>query len=340
LEKIDPFIAAKHGLKLFPAGTVLFAKSGMSATKGHIYALRNEAYVVNHLAALVPRKPADSAFLMHALQRFPPTTLVKDPAYPSIRLGDIEEMPIFAPIQLDERKRIAAILDQADALRRKRHEGLKKLDRLKQSIFSRNFGSGPASVKGYPKSTLGAVTTKVSDGPHVSPSYVEDGVPFVSTRNIRRDGMDWTDMKFISVEDAERQWKKIKPQRGDLLYTKGGTTGIAKAVDFDGDFTVWVHVAVLKLKSDVVDPVWLESCLNNDECYRQSQVLTKGIANRDLGLKRMIGIVFHLPPIEEQWKFVKTIEAHSKVVAQFRNQEDALKSLFASLQHRAFRGEL
>src|SRR5690348_7170751 len=83
LQKMRPEIARTNGLKLFPAGTVLFAKSGMSATKGHIYALQNEAYVVNHLAALVPHNVRDSSFLTHALQHFSPTVLIKDPAYPS-----------------------------------------------------------------------------------------------------------------------------------------------------------------------------------------------------------------------------------------------------------------
>src|SRR3989442_8697 len=92
LELIEPEVARQYGLSLFPAGTVLFAKSGMSATKGHVYRLRNPAYVVNHLAALIPHDPEDSAFLVRVLQRFSPTVLIKDPAYPSIRLGDIESM--------------------------------------------------------------------------------------------------------------------------------------------------------------------------------------------------------------------------------------------------------
>ena len=52
LEKLEPEVANRYGLSLFPAGTVLFAKSGMSATKGHVYRLKAPAYVVNHLAAL------------------------------------------------------------------------------------------------------------------------------------------------------------------------------------------------------------------------------------------------------------------------------------------------
>jgi hypothetical protein len=54
LEQLESHVAEEHGLSLFPAGTVLFAKSGMSATKGHVYRLKTPAYVVNHLAALIP----------------------------------------------------------------------------------------------------------------------------------------------------------------------------------------------------------------------------------------------------------------------------------------------
>ena len=120
LEKIERSAAAQHGLKLFPEGTVLFAKSGMSATKGYIYRLRVPAYVVNHLAALVPHNADDSAFLVRALQKFPPTSLIKDPPYPSIRLSDIQEMRINAPTDPKERRRIAEMLDQVDDLQRKR----------------------------------------------------------------------------------------------------------------------------------------------------------------------------------------------------------------------------
>lgn len=59
LEKLEPRVAQKYGLTLFPAGTVVFAKSGMSATKGHIYGVWQPAYVVNHLAALVPIETED-----------------------------------------------------------------------------------------------------------------------------------------------------------------------------------------------------------------------------------------------------------------------------------------
>ena len=93
------------------------------------------------------------------------------------------------------------------------------------------------------------VVFEASDGPHVSPHYVDNGVPFLSTRNLRAGEVIWDDLKFISKEDALEQWRKCKPERGDILYTKGGTTGLAKAVDFDTEVAVWVTCSGVEDKS-------------------------------------------------------------------------------------------
>ena len=241
---------------------------------------------------------------------------------------------------LDKQRRIAAILNQADDLRRKRRQALSKLSELATNLLVYLFGDPARNPKGWPVCRLGDLCNSVSDGPHVSPEYVASGVPFLSTRNIRRDGIVWDDLKFISEADAKLQWKKVKPARGDILYTKGGTTGIARAVDFDLDFAVWVHVAVLKLSKNKVEPVWLQEMLNSAYCYHQSQRLTKGIVNRDLGLRRMVDIIFPLPPLDLQRAFTTRVAEIEKLKAHYRGHLARLDALFASLQHRAFRGEL
>lgn len=86
-----------------------------------------------------------------------------------------------------------------------------------------------------------------------------------------------------------------------MLYSKGGTTGIAKLVDVDVKFANWVHLAVLKFDKSVLNGVFLENMLNCDYCYTQSQKLTKGIANRDLVLSAMAQIKIYKPPIELQY---------------------------------------
>jgi hypothetical protein len=72
-------------------------------------------------------------------------------------------------------------------------------------------------------------------------------------------------------------------------HSPGGTTGIAKVVNFDQSVTTWVHITLLKIDKSKVEPLWLEAMLNLPFCYQQSQRLTRRIANRDLGLTRSMG---------------------------------------------------
>jgi type I restriction enzyme S subunit len=256
-----------------------------------------------------------------------------------IKLGHLTDATIPVP-PLDEQRRIAEILDKADALRAKRRAALAQLDTLTQSVFLDMFGNPGTNPKGWRRATLGDVIFSCSDGPHVSPAYVEEGVPFLSTRHVRAGAVTWDDLKFITEADAEFHWKKCKPQRGDILYTKGGTTGLAAAVRTDRPFAIWVHIALLKPNPAMVESTWLESMLNNEYCYRQSQKLTHGIANRDLGLTRMVRIQIYLPPLSAQRQFgcrASAIDAHRSKQSLSGGQLDAL---FVSLQHRAFRGEL
>ena len=241
---------------------------------------------------------------------------------------------------LEEQRRIASILDQADELRQKRQQAIEKLDQLLQATFIDMFGDPASNPKGWNLGKLGDVIHSAKDGPHVSPNYSETGIPFLSTRHVRAGKIVWDDLKFITEEDAQIHWKKCKPTRGDLLYTKGGTTGLAAVVDTDLDFAVWVHVALLKTNHDKVRSEWLVSMLNTQYCYEQSQRYTHGIANRDLGLKRMVNIEMYIPSLDEQDKFVNFKNKLMKSNLLFENSNSYFEQLFKSLQNQAFNGTL
>ena len=120
--------------------------------------------------------------------------------------------------------------------------------------------------------------------------------------------------RYISDEDYANAIKKCHPEKGDMLYSKGGTTGIAKLIDIDEEFANWVHVAVLKFDKSKLNGIFFENMLNGDYCFEQSQRLTKGIANRDLVLSAMAQIKMYRPPMEIQKQF-----------ADFVNQVDKSK---------------
>ena len=154
---------------------------------------------------------------------------------------------------------------------------------------------------------LGEIIFGVADGPHFSPKYQEQGIPFISTRNISSGRLDLSTAKYISRELHEELCKRCKPKKGDVLYTKGGTTGIAAVNDSGVEFNVWVHVAVLSLDQHVY-PYYLAMALNSPHCYELSQEYTHGTSNRDLGLTRMVRITLPLPPLAEQKRIVARLE--------------------------------
>lgn len=170
------------------------------------------------------------------------------------------------------------------------------------------FPSIPAS---FTLVKLGHLCNKVADGPHFSPSYVDEGVMFISAGNIRPDGWLLDDAKKVSERDYREFCKRVVPEVGDVLYTKGGTTGVAKVVDIAERFQVWVHVAVLKLRKEKVIPSYLAFVLNSSKCYEQSQLYTRGATNKDLGLTRMVNIFLPLPPLEDQAEIVEHLNGIS-----------------------------
>ena len=285
----------------------------------------------------------DSSFLFHWVKTGVFVQRMVDVAtganYPAVSDAKVKASKIPLP-QLAEQKRIAGILDAADALRAMRREALAQLDTLLQSTFLDMFGDPVTNPMEWEQCVVGDVVHAAKDGPHVSPTYAESGVPFLSTRHIKPGEVVWKDLKYIDQDEANRQWKKCKPEFGDILYTKGGTTGIAARVTTSEPFAVWVHVALLKLIVKKVHPIWIEAMLNSAYCYTQSQRYTHGIANRDLGLKRMIKIQMYLPPLVEQCGFAAIVESIEHQKACQRTHLAELDTLFASLQSRAFRGDL
>lgn len=259
--------------------------------------------------------------------------------FTAINRNDVEQLILPVP-PLAEQERIVELLDEADALRKLRAEANRRTADLVPSLFNEMFGDPATNPFHWPRALLGDLIFSAQDGPHVSPKYAQSGVPFLSTRHIKQGRVIWDDLRFLTLEEAAVQWKKCKPEQGDVLYTKGGTTGIAAAVTFSEPFAVWVHVALLKTNREKIEPVWLESMLNSRFCYRQSQELTHGIANRDLGLNRMTKINMYQPPLALQQKFVQRVTEIRNLEAEQTASHVRLDALFQSTMHRAFQGDL
>ena len=327
---------------IFDEPLILLAEDGGpfdQPDRGIAYAIEGKTWVNNHAHVLRPRDHARLRYLVRVLENYDVTPWITGSTRAKLTKAGAFKIQIPLP-PLAEQKRIAGILDAADALRAKRRETLAQLDTLLQSTFLDMFGDPVTNPMGWEQCVVGDVVHTAKDGPHVSPTYAESGIPFLSTRHIKPGEVVWEDLKYIDQDEANRQWKKCKPEFGDILYTKGGTTGIAARVTTSEPFAVWVHVALLKPVVKKVHPIWIEAMLNSAYCYTQSQRYTHGIANYDLGLKRMVKIQMYLPPLAEQRGFAAIVESIEQQKARQRAHLAELDTLFASLQSRAFRGDL
>ncbi|MHB8528190.1 MAG: restriction endonuclease subunit S [Caulobacteraceae bacterium] len=102
--------ATARRMRKFEVGTILFAKSGMSAALGRVVRLPMEAHIVSHLGAVTARDPAFQSFIFHWLSEHPPSKLVQGDGFPSIRISEVSQMPVPS-VSGDTAYKIGAALD-------------------------------------------------------------------------------------------------------------------------------------------------------------------------------------------------------------------------------------
>jgi len=273
----------------------------------------------------------------------------------------LDELAAFPP--LGEQTSIAAFLDREtakiDALVAEQDRLIELLKEKRQAVISHAVTKGlnpdvPMKDSGiewvgqvpshWAPIQVGRVCRDIGDGPHFSPPYVDEGVLFLSARNVKVDCWALDDVKYVSEADCREFDKRIVPEPGDVLYTKGGTTGVARVVDLEQRFQVWVHIAVLKVRKDLVTPHYLAYALNSIGCYEQSQLLTRGATNNDLGLTRMTKIWFGLPPLAEQRAIVEFLEGATSrldtLTAEAQRGIDLLQERRTALISAAVTGQI
>ena len=250
----------------------------------------------------------------------------------------LEEM-LIPDISLKEQREYSTILERVYRIIWVRKLELQELDKLIKARFVELFGEPTTNPMGWDETTIGDECFYIKDGPHKSlPDIGKEngGHPFISVRNIVNGYIDFSTARYISDADYADAIKKCQPEKGDMLYSKGGTTGIAKLIDTDEQFANWVHVAVLKFDRSKLNGVFFENMLNSAYCYEQSQRLTKGIANRDLVLSAMAQIKMYRPPIKLQQQFAAFVAQTNKSKAAIQKSLDETQLLFDSLMQEYF----
>lgn len=345
LELVSPETAKLRKLKTYPKGTILFAKSGMSATKDRVYVLQNPAHVVSHLATLIPKDGAHVDYLRLALKRFPPSSLIKDPAYPAIGLGEIENFEIPVPEEFDDQIRIAHLLGKVEGLIAQRKQHLQQLDDLLKSIFLDMFGDQLASG---PKTTLGTYITTLSDY-HANGSYetlkehvqlsTEPGYALM-VRTTDLENKNFSEGCNYITKEAYEFLEKSKVYGGEIIVNKIGSAGKVYLMPSLGRPVSLGMNAFLLRFNEGLNNIFAYHFLISDVGTQRIQKLVKGAVTKTITKDAIRSIAIPVVPPDYQGKFADAAAKVESIKTSYQQSLSELEALYCALSQQAFKGEL
>lgn len=253
------------------------------------------------------------------------------------KLKDLQiPLPPF-PIQ----KRIAEILDAADALKRKDQALLKKYDELAQAIFIDMFGDPDRNPNNFSLKDLSSICIEVVDCPHSTPIHTEEitNYPCIRTSEMKNGKIVWNKMKYLNYENYLIRVKRLTPKAGDIVYAREGTYGEAIILPEGYEFALGQRTMLLRLDPKKCDNYFICHFINSDFVYKQAKRKNMGSTVGHVNVADVKKFQILLPPLELQEKFgdiLKLIHAQITSISKKYLSEE----LFQTLLQKAFKGEL
>jgi len=325
---------------LFDESLVLLAEDGGffdQPDRGIAYRISGKTWVNNHAHVLRPKPILDLGYLCRVLENYDVTPYVTGTTRGKLTKSGASEIPLPLP-PIAQQKRIAAILDRAEELRGLRRQALAALDAIVQSIFLEMFGDPVTNPKKLPLIKLGDLT-KISSGSTPSRAVIDNfggTIPWVKTTEVRGATILKTEEQI--TENALRNSScRIYPAGSILvaLYGQGKTRGRCAILGIDASTN---QACGVLLPQPSYDTRFLFSQLTL--AYERLRALGRGGNQENLNLGLLSDFVVLLPPISLQQEFARRVEAIEQLKTTHRQSLTQLNALFASLQHRAFRGDL
>nr|WP_256467689.1 restriction endonuclease subunit S [Bradyrhizobium sp. 17] len=350
-EEERPVAAVKKGYTYFERGDVLLAKItpcfengkatrtaalgrpfGFGSTEFHVLRAANEV-----LPDYLFYRIWNSSF-----REFAAKNMTGSAGQKRVPVDFLRRLEIPLP-PLGEQRRIAAILDKADALRRKRKRTIELLDSLTQSIFRRSFVERHSSK--WPVHSVESVALDARTGPFGSQllrsEFVDQGISVLGIDNVVTNEFRWGERRYIS-EEKYAQLHRYTVSPGDVLITIMGTCGRCAIVPDDIPIAINTkHLCCITLDKEKCLPEFLQATfLQHPDVLQQLGVQAKGAVMPGLNMRIIKSLTISLPPINLQMTFVKEILSLKAMLMSSRIAETTTASLFSSLQSRGFSNQL
>lgn len=286
------------------------------------------------------KKPCDLRWLYYTLIALDLTKLNKSAAVPGLNRDDAYEKKIPFP-SLPEQRRIAALLDKADRLRRTRRYAQQLSDTFLQAVFVQMFGDPVRNPMGWDGGTVHDVVESSQYGTSEKSNRDGKGYPVLGMGNITYTGdIDLENLAYVEL--SEKEFKELRLERGDIIFNRTNSTelvGKTACWNLDMDAVIASYLVRLILKPDAL-PEYFVALLNSRRFKQMFQERCKkavGQSNISPTLLKEFPII--VPPLALQQKFARIVRQFERLRAQQREAKRQAEHLFQTLLHRAFSGE-
>lgn len=342
-EHITDRAVREAGCKLIEPKTLLmsFKLSIGKLAFAQIPLFTNEA-----VAALKPKQASelDSKYLFRALEHIDFNDAGNRAAMGrTLNRRSLGEITIPLP-PLDEQRRITAILDKADALRRKRKRALELLDGLTQSFFLNAFGDVERGNPRHPIQPLGSITNEIYRYPtYYGIEYEVDGVPEIRGELIKDNGTlvsDRSQLRYISADTAAC-FPKTRLYAGDLVMSVRGTIGKVGIVPLSlNGANMTANLVRIAPNRKKILPEYLWVALRTERIKRALTGATATTTIATIKAPDLRNLPIIVPQMDDQKRFCDAVAKIEIGTLSAIKHSDQLENVFASLQHRAFSGQL
>ena len=238
--------------------------------------------------------------------------------------------------------RIVTILDESFAAIDKAKENAQKnlnnarelFDSYLQSVFDNAYDK-------WEEYKMGEIYD-VRDGTHDSPKYHKEGYALITSKNLKDESLDYSEINYISEQDYNKINERSKVDIGDILYAMIGTIGKPVVIEKEPDFAI-KNVALFKVPSEQ-NSYFLKYYLNSQNVINRMKNDAKGTTQKFIGLGYLRSFPIFVPTRNEQDNIVKKLDALSaetkKLEAIYEQKLADLEELKQSILEKAFKGEL
>jgi len=338
----ENFITSKglenSSARLMPKDTVLIALTG--ATTGVVGYLTFEACANQSVTGILPSNKHHPKFLYYYLKSIRNKVLADSygGAQKHISQGYVKELQVPLP-PLPIQKRIAEILDAADALKRKDQELLKKYDALAQAIFIDMFGDPVKNEKGWVTYSIEEVTSFIDYRGKTPERSEKNEVPLITAKNVKFGYYDFSEKDYVSLDKYNEIMTRGFPKVGDVLFTtEGATLGNVCRIPDLPKFAIGQRL--ISMSGDKVTTEYLHYILCSD--FFQDQVYKYATGSAVKGIRSAVlkKLIIPVPKYDVQLKFTSAIQAIEKQIKNATRSFENSSNIFSTLLQKAFNGEL